>query len=55
MSKHIRVFGRDTMDASRPLQEAKDGKVEDEIKRYLKQFYRYAIVKQQLEVLLWQA
>lgn len=45
MSKHIRVFGRDTMDASRPLQEAKDGKVEDEIKRYLKQFYRYAIVK----------
>lgn len=48
MSKHIRVFGRDTMDASRPLQEAKDGKVEDEIKRYLKQFYRYDIVKQQI-------
>lgn len=48
MSKYIRVFGRDTMDASRPLQEAKDGKVEDEIKRYLKQFYRYAIVKQQI-------
>lgn len=48
MSKHIRVFGRDTMDSSRPLQEAKDGKVEDEIKRYLKQFYRYAIVEQQI-------
>jgi len=44
MSKHIRVHGRDTMDASRPLQEAKDGRQSDDIKRYLKQFERYAIV-----------
>ena len=48
MSKHIRVYGRDTMDAARPLQEAKDGKIADEIKRYLKQFYRYAIVERQI-------
>lgn len=48
MSKHIRVFGRDTMDASRPLQEAKDEKVADQIKRYLKQFERYTIVEKQI-------
>lgn len=49
MSKHIRVHGRDTMDASRPLQEAKDGKIADEIKRYLKQFGRYTTVEKQIE------
>lgn len=48
MSKHIRVHGRDTMDASRPLQEAKDGRQSDDIKRYLKQFERYAIVEKQI-------
>lgn len=48
MSKHIRVHGRDTMDASRPLQEAKDGRQSDDIKRYLKQFKRYAIVEKQI-------
>jgi uncharacterized protein YydD (DUF2326 family) len=48
MSKHIRVHGRDTMDASRPLQEAKDGKVSDDIKRYLKQFRKYTIVEKQI-------
>jgi len=48
MSKHIRIHGRDTMDASRPLQEAKDGRQTDDIKRYLKQFERYAIVEKQI-------
>lgn len=48
MSKHIRVHGRDTMDASRPLQEAKDGRQSDDIKKYLKQFERYAIVEKQI-------
>lgn len=36
------------MDASRPLQEAKDGKIADDIKRYLKQFARYTIVEKQI-------
>ena len=48
MSKHIRVFNRDTMDASRPLQASKDGKIADDIKRYLKQFGRYAVVEKQI-------
>lgn len=48
MSKHIRVHGRDTMDASRPLQESKDGRQSDDIKKYLKQFERYSIVEKQI-------
>ena len=48
ISKHIRVHGRDTMDSSRPLQEAKDGKMGEDIKRYLKQFERYSIVEKQI-------
>lgn len=48
MSKHIRVYNRDTMDASRPLQASKDGKAVDDIKRYLKQFGKYSIVEKQI-------
>lgn len=48
MSKFIRVYNRDTMDASRPLQTAKDGKVVDDIKRCLKQFGKYSIVEKQI-------
>lgn len=48
ISKHVRVHGRDTMDASRPLQEAKDGKMVDDIKRYLMQFERYTLVEKQI-------
>lgn len=48
MSKHIRIYNRDTMDASRPLQASKDGKIVDDIKRYLKQFGKYSIVEKQI-------
>lgn len=48
MSKHIRVYGRDTMDATRPLQASKDGKIVDDIKRYLKQFGKYSVVEMQI-------
>ncbi len=48
MSKHIRVYNRDTMDASRPLQASKGGKVVEDIKRYLKQFGKYSIVEKQI-------
>lgn len=50
MSKHIRVHGRDTMDSSRPLQESKDGRRSDDIKKYLKQFKRYSIVEKQINL-----
>ncbi|MFR3431507.1 MAG: hypothetical protein ACLTTH_16140 [Holdemanella porci] len=36
------------MDASRPLQASKDGKIADDIKRYLMQFGRYAVVEKQI-------
>lgn len=45
MSKFIRVYRRDTMDASRPLQRAKDEKVSNSVKDFLKQFKRYLAVK----------
>ncbi len=48
ISKHIRVHNRDTMDASRPLQASKDGKKENDIKSYLKQFERYYVVEKQI-------
>lgn len=48
MSKHIRVYGRDTLDATRPLQASKDGKIVDDIKRYLKQFGKYSVVGMQI-------
>lgn len=50
MSKYIRVYGRDTMDSSRPLQASKDGKQSDEIKNYLKQFGVYNTVKEQIDI-----
>lgn len=48
MSKYIRVYGRDTLDATRPLQVSKDGKIVDDIKRYLKQFEKYSVVEMQI-------
>ena len=49
MSKHIRIYNRDTMDASRPLQASKDGKVFDDIKSYLKLFKKYSVVEDQIK------
>lgn len=48
MLKYIRVYGRDTLDATRPLQASKDGKIVDDIKRYLKQFRKYSVVEMQI-------
>ena len=45
MSKFIRVFRRDTMDAERPLQASKDEPVRTSVISYMKQFRRYAPVK----------
>jgi hypothetical protein len=49
MSKFIRVYKRETMDEERPLQSAKDEQIKDAIKKYMKQFGKYAIVEAQIE------
>lgn len=49
MSKFIRVYRRDTMDAERPLQASKDEAVTNSVICYLKQFKRYAVVKAKVD------
>lgn len=49
MSKFIRVYRRDTMDAERPLQAAKDEPVKDSVISYMKQFKCYSIVKAKVD------
>lgn len=49
MSKFIRVFRRDTMDAERPLQQSKDEPVRTSVINYLKQFKRYTPVKAKID------
>ena len=49
MSKFIRVFRRDTMDAERPLQQSRDEPVRTSVINYLKQFKRYTPVKEKID------
>lgn len=49
MSKFIRVYRRDTMDAERPLQASKEEPIKDSVINYMKQFRRYAIVKAKVD------
>lgn len=49
MSKFIRVYKRDTMDESFPLQSAKQEAKKDAIKKYMQQFGRYAVVDEQIK------
>lgn len=50
MSKFIRVYRRDTMDAERPLQASKDESVKNSVISYMKQFKRYAVVKAKVDL-----
>lgn len=47
VGRFIRVYKRETLDEERPLQAAKDEKVADAIKSYMKLFDRYAAVEAQ--------
>jgi hypothetical protein len=49
VGRFIRVYKRETLDEERPLQAAKDEKVSDAIKSYMKLFDRYAAVEAQIK------
>lgn len=49
ISSHIRIHNRDTMDSSKPLSSARNGKNEQDIKVLLQLYHRYSRVKELMD------